>query len=84
MEDITLYEGDNELNIGLVPIPLPEARLFGIVTDANTGSPLSVVKVSLNGLSVYTSASGQYQLSGLEPGRYIVTFEKSGYETATR
>ncbi|GAI52751.1 unnamed protein product, partial [marine sediment metagenome] len=60
MADITLYEGANELNIGLTPIPPPVANLYGKVTDAETGYPLSGVKVTIDGLVTYTDASGNY------------------------
>lgn len=84
MADITLHEGMNELNVGLVPIPPPVASLYGVVTDADTGVPISGVKVTIDGLSTYTNASGEYGFEGLEPGAYTIIFEKAGYETLTR
>lgn len=84
MADIVLVEGDNPLNVALTPIPTPVANLYGVVTDAETGSPLEGVKVTIDGLATYTNASGQYLIEGLTPGSYSVTFEKDGYETATR
>ena len=84
MADITLYEGSNELNVGLTPIPPPVANLYGVVTDADTGSPIQGVKVTINGLVTYTNASGAYGFEGLTPGSYTITFEKDGYETETR
>ena len=79
-----LNEGTNELNVGLTPIPPPVANLYGVVTDAQTGLPLSGVKVTIGGLTVYTDAWGNYGFTGLTPGGYIITFEKGGYETVTR
>ena len=84
MADITLYEGTNELNVPLTPIPPPVANLNGVVTDAQTGSPLSGVKVTINGLVTYTNANGAYSFEELTPGSYTITFEKDGYETAVR
>ncbi len=78
-----LNEGDNQLNVGLVSIPPPVANLYGVVTDAETGLPLSGVKVTLDGLTTYTDASGNYGFTELAPGSYTVIFEKDGYETGT-
>ena len=75
--------GDNELNTGLPPIPRAVASLYGAVTDAETGLPLSGVKVTIDGQITYTDANGNYGFEGLEPGSYVVKFEKDGYETRT-
>ena len=83
MPDIVLYEGDNELNVALTPIPVV-ANLYGVVTDAETGDPIAGVKVTIDDLVTYTNASGQYSFAGLAPGAYTVTFEKEGYETVTK
>lgn len=61
----------------------PTATLYGVVTDAETGYPLSGVKVTIDGLTTYTDASGNYGFTGLTPGSYAITFEKEGYETAS-
>jgi len=84
MADIVLVEGNNELNVGLTPIPPPVANLYGVVTDAETGYPLSGVRVTIDGLVVFTDASGNYGFTGLTPGAYTITFEKDGYETVIR
>lgn len=83
MGDIVLVEGDNILNVPLSPIP-PVANLYGVVTDAETGYPLSGVKVTIDGLVTYTDAGGNYSFSPLTPGSYVVTFEKIGYETVVK
>lgn len=80
---MNLVEGNNELNVQLPPIPPPVANLYGVVTDAETGLPLSGVKVTIDGLITYTDASGNYGFEGLEPGTYTIIFEKEGYETVT-
>ena len=84
MADITLVEGDNVLNVQLIPIPPPVANLYGVVTDAQTGYPLSGVKVTIDGLTTYTDASGNYGFTELSPGNYTITFEIDGYETLVR
>lgn len=84
MEDITLVEGDNVLDVPLPPIPPPTANLHGVVYDAETGYPIEGVKVTIDGLVTYTNASGAYAFEGLTPGTYTITFEKDGYETEVR
>jgi len=84
MADITLYEGSNELNVGLTPIPPPVANLYGVVTDIETGEPIGGVKVTINGLVTYTNSSGAYGFEGLTPGGYTIKFEKDGYETVIK
>ena len=81
---VTLYEGNNELNVQLVPITAPVANLYGVVIDAQTGYALQGVKVTLDSVVVYTNSSGYYSFTGLIPGAYSVKFEKSGYVTLTR
>ncbi len=81
MEDIVIYEGTNEQNVGLTPIAPPVANLYGVVTDAQTGYALQGVKVTLDGLVTYTDSLGRYAFDGLTPGGYTLTFEKDGYET---
>lgn len=78
-----LAEGDNVINVQLIPIPPQVANLYGVVTDAETGLPLSGVKVTIDGLVAYTNAGG-YGFTGLMPGSYVITFEKDEYETEVR
>ncbi len=83
MADITLQEGNNELNVQMPPVVVL-ANLYGVVTDAETGYPLEGVRVSINGLTTYTNGSGYYGFEELTPGSYTITFEKEGYETEVR
>jgi len=85
MADIVLYEGNNELNVGLTPVAPAVANLSGTVTDANTGHAIEGVKVTIDGLVTYSDSLGQYLFEGLTPGiAYTITFEKDGYETVTQ
>ena len=84
MTDIVLVEGDNILKVSLTPIPPPVANLYGVVTDADTGYLLEGVKVTIDGLVIYTDSNGGYGFVGLTPGSYTITFEKDGYETVIR
>ncbi|GAI60871.1 unnamed protein product [marine sediment metagenome] len=61
------------------------SELYGVVTDAETGSPLPWVTVSLNGATDLTNTIGEYWFyKGLNPGVvYTITFEKEGYEILT-
>jgi len=56
------------------------ANLYGKVTDAVTGDPISGVLVTLNGMQVYTDAEGNYAFTDLDPGTYSLFFQKGGYE----
>ena len=79
MASIVLSEGTNILDVQMVPIP-EVANLYGVVTDAETGFPISGVKVTLDGLVAYTDSGGAYAFVGLSPGGYTITFEKEGYQ----
>lgn len=88
MGDITLVEGDNVLDVQMVRIL---ANLFGVVTDATTGAPLTNVTVELRGpdgtellLSATTDSSGRYSMADILPGNYLVYFKKEGYESEVR
>jgi len=84
MGDIVLVEGNNPLNVQLVPIAAPVANLYGVVTDAQTGYALPDVKVTLDSMVAYTDSSGYYSFDGLSVGAHSVKFEKDGYETLVR
>lgn len=80
-QDITLSEGQNQLNVALVPVGVPVASLSGVVTDAQTGYALQGVKVTLDSLVAHTDSSGYYSFTNLSPGAYSIKLEKEGYET---
>jgi hypothetical protein len=90
MGDIVLVEGNNPLNVQLVPVAAPVATLYGVVSDAQTGLPLSGVKVTVEGgpygihLVTYTNTNGNYGFDDVTPGSFTVTFMKEGYETVVR
>lgn len=60
-------------------------QIAGTVTDS-TGQALPGVNVAVPGtqLGAATSATGQYSISGVEPGTYTVRASFVGYETTTR
>jgi len=65
--------------------PLPgKATLWGIVSDATTGSPVAGINVALNSLSTTTDSAGKYEFLNIEPGTYAsLTFTdpQGWYET---
>ena len=65
----------------LPPPPPDKANLYGKVTDAETGSVLPDVLITLDGLSAYTGLNGNYTFLNLTPGSYSGSVAKEGYET---
>ena len=65
--------------------PLPEkATLWGIVSDATTGSPVAGINAALGSYSTSTDSSGKYEFLNIEPGPYAsLTFTdpQGRYET---
>lgn len=55
------------------------AKLYGLVTDKDAGFGIEGVKITLNGHVAYTDADGYYELTGLKPKSYAITFEIAGY-----
>lgn len=80
--EITLIEGNNELSLALTPVGIPpelKARLYGDVSDAETGELIKDVLATVNGLSMYTGAWGEFDFEGLELRTYTITFTKANY-----
>lgn len=63
--------------------PLPTyALISGTVTDKDTGDPVVVATVALNGENVTTASDGTYELN-ITTGSYTVKVSKDGYEDET-
>ncbi len=73
-------------------IAVPSFKIYGIVTDSDSGAPLDGVAVSVNqkeaansssGLTIKqggrSDTSGYYEVGGLEAGNYEVTAQKEGF-----
>ena len=58
-----------------------QATVFGQITDAETGEPLSLVHVQIHPLNSgsVTDEAGQYQLSHIPAGYYGITASSLGY-----
>ncbi len=59
-----------------------QTNLTGVVTDAQTGNPISNVKIELVNTEispVYTNAQGEYQFQSIYEGIYQVKASKEGY-----
>jgi len=66
------------------PPPPPEkASLWGILTDADTGKPISGIEAALNSWIDTTGADGRYEFLEVEPGTYSLVFSdpQGRYET---
>ena len=51
--------------------PAPgKATLWGIVSDATTGSPVAGINAALGSYSTSTDSSGKYEFLNIEPGTY--------------
>ena len=62
------------------PPPPGYAQLYGRVTD-NTGKPISMAMVTLDGETTPTTIAGDYLFINLAPGEYNIVFSKDDYET---
>jgi hypothetical protein len=63
-----------------------QGSVRGIVRDGRSGLPLEGVNVyaAPGGASAVTNAFGAFFLSGIEPGRYVITMTHIGYEPVLR
>jgi len=71
-----------------VYVPPEVAELCGLVTDADTGSPITGVLVEVlgTGLSTYTTPmisvqTGNYWITDIPAGTYTIRFSHADYET---
>lgn len=67
-------------NIVMSATPQDSGSVTGVVTDANTGSVLSGVIVTIDSWSSYTDLGGNYALYGIPSGAgKTITASRSGY-----
>jgi carbon monoxide dehydrogenase subunit G len=59
------------------------ATLYGVVSDVETGEPISAAAITLSpgGKSQTTGTDGRYEFENLDAAQYTVTVQKSGYQT---
>lgn len=62
---------------------IASGSLSGMVTDANTKTPLAGVSVTIygNNIGATTLSNGQYSIPFAPAGSQIITFRKAGYQT---
>jgi len=58
----------------VTPPPPGKAVLWGIVTDASTGKPISGIEAALDSFGVITGVDGRYEFPEVEPGTYNLVF----------
>ncbi len=76
------------INLGTVSLFVSSttAIIQGVVTDAQTGSPLSDALVTVTGattLTANTAADGSYKISNILPQTVTISVEKGGYFTVS-
>jgi hypothetical protein len=86
-----LTEGKVSLSIQLSPVVPDPGRInfFGTLVDSSFYKPIQFVTIKVqsnSGLSFETSTlfDGTFSLQDLASGSYKISFEKSGFETASR
>ena len=81
------------LGVGLLVVPafaqIEQGRLTGVVTDGQgavlPGVTITATSPALIGTqTAVTEADGRYRFPSLPPGRYVLTYELSGFQTVRR
>jgi hypothetical protein len=78
---ITLLRGRN-INFEVRLVKIQDALITGIVKDKDTGLPLGGVKISIDaegGAEFFTSETGTYRISDIDPGNYFISHFLPGY-----
>jgi len=83
---VTVVEGNNTLNIQLVPIFVPGelANLTGYITASTNGAPISGALVRIAGVSRTSRDDGFYGVPSMPSGTYEIIFSKEMYVTLTQ
>lgn len=82
--------GTGNSNVEEQPLPPPTTGILkGVVTDANTGTPVDTAQVTVDDAgtgerlrTAFTSADGSFNIEDLEPGDITIQVGKPGYLTA--
>ena len=62
-----------------------EASLSGEVTnEKNEAIPFATVQITNTSMATTTDADGQYLISGIDPGTYVVEYASLGHTTQSR
>jgi hypothetical protein len=62
------------------PTPTPQPNLLGKIFDQETGQPIADANVSVGNQTVTTNTNGEYTLTDLPPGQYILSVSHEGYD----
>ena len=85
-QDVTIVAGQTtQVNVFLKLPPVTTGSVTGTVKDSDNGQLLSNCNITITpgGLSKITSSQGFYEFSELDPGKYLISFTKSGYESSS-
>ncbi|KKL18158.1 hypothetical protein LCGC14_2478330, partial [marine sediment metagenome] len=82
---LDIIAGNNEVNTTMTSSVIAPslANLYGVITDNQSGNPISGVSVTVNGNTDLTDVNGRYSFEDLTIGSYVITLEKEDYATAT-
>lgn len=60
--------------------------IYGVITDADNGEPISGVTITLNpgGISATTGNDGRFEFLGLPPSQYTILAQKENYQTNSK
>lgn len=76
-----LYSALTAVLLGIFTTQVGAQSIKGVVTDENSETlPSVAVVVEGTDKAVTTGFNGAYEISGLEPGDYVLTFETLGYQ----
>lgn len=62
------------------PTPVPQAGLSGRIFDEETDQPVADAQVNVGTVTAATNPNGRYTLTGLPPGRYILSVTHPDYD----
>jgi hypothetical protein len=87
---VDLELGENEvlnfvfnLQKEIPPPPPDKGQIFGTVSDLDTGAPIAGAEIDFNTFSTHSLDNGNYSSGNVNPGAYMVSAGKEGYEPQT-
>lgn len=83
-ENIKIKRGKNTTSYKLEKIPAKKININGVIQNYINEQPISGAKITVEGQSVTTDASGKYSMENITTQEQDVVIEKSGYITNSR